>query len=222
LKLAVTSDGYLGLRQAGQVAITGPIANAQTHMMRARADAILIGSGTAIADDPSLTCRLPGLSERSPARIVLETTNSVCRDSKFIALASQIETFIACPQGILHRRREELTGTSCKFITCDTKTDAGGKSAVALPELLGDLADIGVASLMVEGGKKLAEAFLDNQLVDEFVLYISNKKMADKSAAKINNDWISWPVSPDTVPNGFHISDHWRYGADKAIRIVPD
>jgi diaminohydroxyphosphoribosylaminopyrimidine deaminase/5-amino-6-(5-phosphoribosylamino)uracil reductase len=120
-----------------------------------------------------------------------------------------------------------LAGTSCKFIACDTNPDNAkpgetGKSAIALPELLADLADIGISSLMVEGGQKIAEVMLENQLVDELILYIGREKMADKPAAKSNADWISWPVLPDAIPDGFHISAQWQYGTDKTIRMVRD
>ena len=215
LKLAITSDGYMGLNGSGQIAITGPVTNAQSHLMRARADAILVGSGTAINDDPSLTCRLPGIEERSPIRIVLENANRVPADSNFVKLASRFQTYIACPQERLHQRKQQLAPTPCKFIACDTKN-----GNIALPELLADLADIGIGLLMVEGGQKIAKAFLHDQLVDEIILYVGREKMADKPAAKSNAAWISWPTLPDAIPEGFHISHQWQYGTDKAIRMI--
>src|SRR5262245_1545226 len=72
LKLAVSRDGMIGRLGAGQVEITGPVARRQAQLMRARSDAILVGIGTALADDPLLTVRLPGLETRSPVRIVLD------------------------------------------------------------------------------------------------------------------------------------------------------
>lgn len=217
LKLAVTSDGYLGLRGGGQVAITGPVTNAQTQMMRARYDAILIGSGTAFADNPSLTCRLPGLEDRSPMRIVLENTNGITTSSILAKTAGDTPTLIACSQQNLQRRKSEMASTACKFIACDTN-----EGNIALPELLADLADTGIATLMVEGGKKIARSFLDDDLVDEIIMIVGREKMADKPEAKTNAAWISWPTMPDAIPQGFHVSDHWQYGTDKAIRMVRD
>ena len=72
LKLAVSSDGMLGRPDAGQVVITGGVSRGQVHVLRAETDAILVGIGTALSDDPGLTCRLPGLAHRSPVRIVLD------------------------------------------------------------------------------------------------------------------------------------------------------
>lgn len=215
LKLAITSDGYLGLEGAGQVLITGPITNSQTHMMRMLCDAILVGSGTALADDPSLNCRLPGMEDRSPIRIVLENTNTISADSNFIKLAAKTETYIACPQQNLKQRKQDLVGTGSKFIACDANDNA-----IALPELLADLSEKGISSLMVEGGKKVAEAFLAENLVDEIMLYVGREKMADQPAAQTNAAWISWPTLPDAIPQGFHVCDHWQYGTDKAIRMM--
>lgn len=215
LKLAVTSDGYLGLRGGGQVPITGPVTNAQTQMMRARFDAILVGSGTVLCDDPSLTCRLPGLEGRSPIRIVLENSNEIAADCNFTKIAKNVTTYIACPQENLIKRKKEMADTTCKFIACDTR-----ENAIALPELLADLSEQGIATLMVEGGKKVAQSFLDNNLVDEIIMYIGREKMADKPAAKTNAAWISWPTMPDAIPDGFHVDAHWQFGTDKAVRMV--
>ncbi len=217
LKLAVTSDGYLGLRGGGQVTITGTVSNAQTHMMRARYDAILVGSGTVITDDPMLTCRLPGLEDRSPIRIVLESAKAIAADSKLAATSCVTQTFIACPQENLRARKKDMSQTACKFIACDTKD---GK--IALPELLADLAEICISTLMVEGGKTIAQSFLENDLVDEIIMYIGREKMADKLQAKTNAAWISWPTMPDAIPQGFHVVDHWQFGTDKAVRMVRD
>jgi diaminohydroxyphosphoribosylaminopyrimidine deaminase / 5-amino-6-(5-phosphoribosylamino)uracil reductase len=72
LKLAVSADGKVALAGRKPVPITGEAARARVHLMRAMNDAILIGIGTALADDPQLTCRLPGMASRSPVRVVLD------------------------------------------------------------------------------------------------------------------------------------------------------
>ncbi|MEP4753955.1 MAG: bifunctional diaminohydroxyphosphoribosylaminopyrimidine deaminase/5-amino-6-(5-phosphoribosylamino)uracil reductase RibD, partial [Nitratireductor sp.] len=95
LKLAVSSNGMIGRAGQGQVPITGPVARAQVHLMRAEADAVLIGIGTAIADDPELTCRLPGLEDRSPVRIVLDSGARLPVTSKLVAQAARVPLLVA-------------------------------------------------------------------------------------------------------------------------------
>src|SRR3984893_10636300 len=72
LKLAVSADDKIGAAGGKQVAITGEAARTRVHLLRAQCDAILVGIGTVLADDPQLTCRLPGMEARSPVRVVLD------------------------------------------------------------------------------------------------------------------------------------------------------
>ena len=89
LKLAISADGMIGRLGAGQVAITGPVSRAQVHAMRAESDAILVGIGTALADDPRLDVRLPGLESRSPHRFVLDRRLALPVTSNLVQTARQ-------------------------------------------------------------------------------------------------------------------------------------
>src|SRR6185437_16187307 len=73
-KLAVSSDGRIGAAGRKPVAISGEAARHRVHLLRAQCDAVLVGIGTALADDPLLSCRLPGMAARSPVRVVLDRT----------------------------------------------------------------------------------------------------------------------------------------------------
>ncbi|KAA3512288.1 bifunctional diaminohydroxyphosphoribosylaminopyrimidine deaminase/5-amino-6-(5-phosphoribosylamino)uracil reductase RibD [Agrobacterium rosae] len=90
LKLAVSSDGMIGRVGEGQVAITGPESRRAVHELRARCDAILVGIGTAIADDPELTVRIAGLEHRSPVRIVLDRRLELPMGSKLVRTAGDV------------------------------------------------------------------------------------------------------------------------------------
>ena len=94
LKLAVSSDGMLGRLGEGQVAITRLVSRGQVHVARAETDAILIGIGTALADDPELTCRLPGLESRSPVRIVLDPRVELPPASKLARSARDVPVIV--------------------------------------------------------------------------------------------------------------------------------
>ncbi|WP_416407080.1 bifunctional diaminohydroxyphosphoribosylaminopyrimidine deaminase/5-amino-6-(5-phosphoribosylamino)uracil reductase RibD [Agrobacterium rosae] len=95
LKLAVSADGMIGRVGEGQVAITGPESRQAVHELRARCDAILVGIGTAIADDPELTVRIAGLEHRSPVRIVLDRRLELPVGSKLVRTAGDVGVVVA-------------------------------------------------------------------------------------------------------------------------------
>ncbi|OAV50080.1 bifunctional diaminohydroxyphosphoribosylaminopyrimidine deaminase/5-amino-6-(5-phosphoribosylamino)uracil reductase [Rhizobium sp. WYCCWR10014] len=100
LKLAVSADGMIGREGAGQVAITGPEARAQVQALRAETDAILVGIGTAIADDPLLTMRTPGLESQSPIRIVLDPLLALPLTSKLVATAREVPVIVVASEEV--------------------------------------------------------------------------------------------------------------------------
>jgi diaminohydroxyphosphoribosylaminopyrimidine deaminase/5-amino-6-(5-phosphoribosylamino)uracil reductase len=89
LKVAVSADGKAGLAGRQPAAITGEAARARVHGLRAISDAVLTGIGTVLADDPLLTCRLPGMAERSPVRIVLDSFLRLPLQSRVAATARE-------------------------------------------------------------------------------------------------------------------------------------
>ncbi|PDS80116.1 bifunctional diaminohydroxyphosphoribosylaminopyrimidine deaminase/5-amino-6-(5-phosphoribosylamino)uracil reductase RibD [Rhizobium sp. L43] len=100
LKLAVSADGMIGREGEGQVAITGPEARAEVQVLRAETDAILVGIGTAISDDPLLTVRTPGLEARSPIRIVLDPTLALPLTGKLVATAREVPVIVVASEEV--------------------------------------------------------------------------------------------------------------------------
>ncbi|WP_061976361.1 bifunctional diaminohydroxyphosphoribosylaminopyrimidine deaminase/5-amino-6-(5-phosphoribosylamino)uracil reductase RibD [Aureimonas sp. AU20] len=159
LKMAVSADGFVGRVGQGQVAISGPVARRQTHLLRAENDAILIGAGTALADRPLLTCRLPGLESRSPRRIVLDRRLRLPLDHPLVETAGLVPTLIATGETGAAR----LAPFKAKGCTILPLTESG------LGDFLASLVPLGISSLLLEGGPLLAEAFLRADLVDRVV-----------------------------------------------------
>ncbi len=95
LKLAISADGMIGRRGEGQVAITGREARHAVHELRARCDCILVGIGTAIADDPELTVRIDGIEDRSPVRIVLDRHFELPLTSNLVKTAREVPVIVA-------------------------------------------------------------------------------------------------------------------------------
>lgn len=201
LKLAVSADGMIGRLGEGQVAITGPIARAQTHLMRMEADAIVVGIGTALADDPLLTVRLPGLEGRSPARIVLDRHARLPVTSKLVRSARQVPLLVAIGQEADEGRKDALAAAGADFLATETYD-----GRIALPELLEDLGARGMSSVMVEGGADTARAFLEDDVVDRIVLF--------EGPAAIGAGGIATPLDRSRIPTGFKLNREARFGDD--------
>ena len=207
LKLAVSADGMIGRKGEGQVAITGPVSRRHVHLMRAESDAILVGIGTALADDPELTCRLPGLERRSPVRIVLDRSLRLPANSRLASSASDTPVLVAAQGDADHTRHAELAARGVGFLAVETHD-----GSIALPELLEDLAAQGMATLMVEGGAETARHFLADDLVDRIALFVGPDE--------IGRAGIPSPLDPAAVPAGFGLVRQAMFGADRYREYV--
>jgi len=166
LKVAVSSDGKAGAAGRRPAAITGAEARQQVFLMRAQSDAILVGLGTVMADNPSLTSRLSGMRERSPLRIVLDAQLRVPLSMNVVSTARENPTWIfAAPQAsamaeqILRDKGVEVFRVKAK----DGKLD--------LKQVLKIVAERGITRLMVEGGPRVASSLVSADLVDEAVVF---------------------------------------------------
>ncbi|HEU0216689.1 MAG TPA: bifunctional diaminohydroxyphosphoribosylaminopyrimidine deaminase/5-amino-6-(5-phosphoribosylamino)uracil reductase RibD [Stellaceae bacterium] len=165
LKLATSLDGRIATASGESRWITGPAARERTHLLRATHDAVLVGTGTALADDPELTCRLPGLEDRSPGRIVLDRQLRLPATMRLFSNTGQAPAWVITHASSDPARRAELAGHGVKMIAA--KTDDAGK--IDLSALLRQLGDEGLTRLLVEGGGQVAAALLRQGLVDRLV-----------------------------------------------------
>jgi diaminohydroxyphosphoribosylaminopyrimidine deaminase/5-amino-6-(5-phosphoribosylamino)uracil reductase len=165
LKIAQSLDGKTATATGESKWITGEAARAYGHLLRARNDAILIGIGTAMADDPQLTCRLPGLEDRSPLRVVLDTRLKLSECSKLAQSAGRTPTLVFTTSdggGAL---------TACGVEVVKIARDARGRPDLAA--VLADLGKRGITRLLVEGGATVHAAFLDRGLADRLEIFHS-------------------------------------------------
>ncbi|MEM7025519.1 MAG: bifunctional diaminohydroxyphosphoribosylaminopyrimidine deaminase/5-amino-6-(5-phosphoribosylamino)uracil reductase RibD [Pseudomonadota bacterium] len=171
LKVATSLDGMIATRAGESQWITGDLARARGHLLRARHDAIMIGSGTALADDPSLTCRLTGLEDRSPVRVVLDRQVRLSPDSKLATSASNVPTWLFTGQSATP---SALAGLHERGIdTVAVGLDSMGRLDIA--EVLSALAERGITRVLVEGGASLAASFLRARLVDRLAWFRAPK-----------------------------------------------
>ncbi len=108
LKLAVSADGKAGLSGRRPVQITGSAVRNEVHLMRATSDAVLTGIGTALSDDPLLTCRLPGMADRSPVRVVLDSQLRLPLDGRLVATAREVPLWMIAGEGAPADREQAL------------------------------------------------------------------------------------------------------------------
>ncbi|HET7824263.1 MAG TPA: bifunctional diaminohydroxyphosphoribosylaminopyrimidine deaminase/5-amino-6-(5-phosphoribosylamino)uracil reductase RibD, partial [Anaeromyxobacter sp.] len=165
LKAAVTLDGRLATRTGDARWVTGEEARRWVHRLRDRVDAILVGAGTARADDPRLTARLPGGRGRDPVRVVLDTDLSLPATLKLFRARSAAPTVVAHASG-----RSRRLGPGVELLRCRR-----GEGGVDLPDLLAKLAARGITHLLVEGGARVHAAFLAAGLVDRAVVFVAPK-----------------------------------------------
>jgi len=162
LKSAMTLDGRIAAASGDSKWITGPEARRQGHLLRARHDAILVGAGTARADDPRLDCRIPGLEAASPLRIVVDSRLGIDPGLDLVEAAAERPTWIFGREDAPADRRAALEAAGVRVFAAPA--DATGR--VDLAAVLGLLAAEGVTRLLVEGGAAVAAALLGQGLVD--------------------------------------------------------
>jgi len=165
LKLAVSADGKAGLKGRRPAVITSERARARVHLMRAMNDAVLTGIGTALADDPRLTCRLPGMASRSPVRVVLDPRLELPAGSALVAGARETPVWVMTAATAPAAAERRLASLGVEVV----RVGAGGLR-LDLAAVLGVLAGRGITRLMVEAGPRVAAAFLAADLVDEAAL----------------------------------------------------
>lgn len=207
LKLAISADGKIGRKGAGQIQITSGISRAQSQILRAQCDAILVGVGTVVEDDPELTCRLDGLTDRSPVRIVIDPCARMPVMSKLAMSSRSVPVWVAAGPGAPAVKRSSLEMIGVQFLAVDM---ADGR--IALPELMDDLAGRGIATVLVEGGATTARAFLDEGLVDRIIVF--------RGSGPIGDGGIEAPLDPDHMPSGFRLLREAAFGLDRYAEWV--
>jgi diaminohydroxyphosphoribosylaminopyrimidine deaminase/5-amino-6-(5-phosphoribosylamino)uracil reductase len=172
LKLAETADGYAaGDDHDPRLAITGPAANGRVQIMRAMHDAIMVGIGTARADDPLLTVRLPGLEHRRPLRVVLDPRLRLPLRSRLVTTAGDWPTLVlAGPQASIDAER----ALTAQGVTVE-RVAADAEGRLNLQEALHLLARRGITRVFSEGGPRIAAALIAQNLADEVVIFTSPK-----------------------------------------------
>jgi diaminohydroxyphosphoribosylaminopyrimidine deaminase/5-amino-6-(5-phosphoribosylamino)uracil reductase len=166
LKLATSLDGRIALAGGESRWITGAAARARAHLLRADHDAVLVGIGTVLADDPELTCRLAGLGRRSPVRVVVDRGLRLPLTSRLLADAATRPVWVLTAASADPRRRQALAASGAELIEVDEAANG-----LDLGAALSALGRRGLTRLLVEGGSRLAAGLLASGLVDRLAWF---------------------------------------------------
>ena len=179
-KIAQDKKGFIA-KKGSKIWITGNSSKKSVHQLRSEVDAIMIGKNTALIDNPSLTVRK--VIGKNPKRIVLDTNRTLPYDLNLLN-DHQSETIIICS----NKKFQDNETSHCKYLTVNEKNGQLDPNHILIR-----LGEIGITSLILEGGSKLIGSFLSLDLIDEFYLYTSKN---------INSDL--------NIKNPFIIDDNWE------------
>ena len=206
LSYAQSLDGCLSARAGEPLALSGPEALVLTHRLRAAHDAILIGIGTVLSDDPQLTVRK--VDGPSPQPVVLDSHLRI-RDDCRLVRAGAGRLRVASVEPCDPRRRRQLESAGITVLPAPPTPDG----MVELVSVLRNLGEHGVESVMVEGGVRVIRSFLDAQLVDYLVVTVVPRFIGGDFAVRLQSHFLRGPSME-------HFSQ-FRLGADIGLCGAP-
>jgi diaminohydroxyphosphoribosylaminopyrimidine deaminase/5-amino-6-(5-phosphoribosylamino)uracil reductase len=168
LKIAVSADGKTGLAGRQPARISGPVSMAEAHILRATSDAIMVGSGTVLADNPKLDCRLPGMEDRSPIRVVLDGSLRIPLDCHLVKTAKERKLIVIAGESASADTQKAMEEKGAEVVRVPCTKDRFRKPIIA--DAMRELGKRGITRLLVEGGPMLSASLLQNDLVDEAVV----------------------------------------------------
>ncbi|MDP7133294.1 MAG: bifunctional diaminohydroxyphosphoribosylaminopyrimidine deaminase/5-amino-6-(5-phosphoribosylamino)uracil reductase RibD [Planctomycetota bacterium] len=180
-KWAMTLDGQIATFTGDSKWVTGEKARHHVHQVRNQVDAILVGIGTAVADDPLLTCRLP--NGRNPVRIILDSRARLSPKSNLVTTAAEAETIIVTT---------DATASRCKALEsagCEVLKVRSRQGKPSLRDLAKRLGKRQITNLLVEGGQQVLGSFFREKLVDKVMVYQAPKIIGDGKSPVGKTGW---------------------------------
>ena len=210
LKAAITLDGRIATRTGSSKWITGEAARTEAHRLRERADAVMVGVSTVLADDPQLDVR--HVEGRDPVRVILDTHLRTPPSARVITHASKAPTWIAHGPGASSERRAALAREGVELL----ETETGEDGRIALAPLLAELGRRDIMRLLVEGGGAVHGALLAAGLADRMVVFVAPVVLGDREGRPLAE--VASP--PEDIARAWRLTDvaTERLGDDVCIR----
>lgn len=212
LKLAATLDGRIATASGDSRWVTGAESRAEVHRMRAESGAVLVGAGTARADDPMLNAR--GTDETPPRirRVVLDPKVTLSVQSNLARSAGELPVFVFADEGFMDGREDALVAAGVEVVGVRSRD-----GSLDLPYILEELGRRGVSGLFVEGGGITAAHFVAGGLVDRMTVFYAPKFVGASGLPMLGD----LGVGMMSEAHGFRVSGTRRFGEDVAVSLYP-
>lgn len=192
-KIARTADGYAGGPGGARLAVSCPEANGWVHLQRAHHDAIMLGIGSVLADDPLLTVRLPGMAARSPVRVVLDSQLRLPVASQLVRTAAGVPLWVVAAETAPVERERALVAAEAEVM----RVSADAHGHLDLAEALSLLGTRGITRVFSEGGPTVAEMLARAGLLDEVVVSTSPNALGQPGVVAVRPALAAALADPD-------------------------
>jgi diaminohydroxyphosphoribosylaminopyrimidine deaminase/5-amino-6-(5-phosphoribosylamino)uracil reductase len=213
LKIAMSADGKSGLAGRRPAPISGPVSMAAAHILRATSDAIMVGSGTVLADNPKLDCRLPGMEDRSPIRVVLDGSLRIPLDCALVQSAKARKLIVIAGENAPAEQQKVLEDKGAEVIRVQVTKDKYRKPVIE--DAMRELGTRGITRLLVEGGPMLSASLLQADLVDEAVVVRAPKTLGAEAIDALEN----LPLDALLASPKLKIIEERMLGGDHMMRL---
>lgn len=166
LKMAESLDGKISTKSGDSKWISGEQARLYVHKLRGRVDAVMVGSGTVLKDDPTLLSRIPG--SKQPIRVIVDSSLRTPPSAGLFDTAEQHSVILATTKKADFNKAETFAKMGVSVLFCKIR-----RGSVDLKDLLKKLSLLGITDILVEGGGELAASLIEDRLVDKFIFFIA-------------------------------------------------
>lgn len=192
-KVARTADGYAGTAERKPIAVSCPAASAWVHLQRAHHDAIMLGIGSVLSDDPLLTVRLPGMAKRSPIRVILDSHLRLPLDSRLVQTVGEVPVWVIAAETAPLEPELALVTAGVEVM----RVSAGPDGHLDLGEALTLLGTRGLTRVFSEGGPIIGETLALASLADEVIVSTSPKPLGEPGVVAVRPALADMLANPE-------------------------